>query len=132
MGSGVLVSPDGYNITNAHVIDNALEDGKEVVITALPLYHIFALVINTLVMFKYGAKNILITNPRDMDGFVEELSKVLNYRLNPKYAPPREGEVSEIILDIRKATKILKWKPLFSFQDGIKNTVQELGLNKLL
>ena len=56
-------------------IDNALEDGKEVVITALPLYHIFALVINTLVMFKYGVKNILITNPRDMDGFVEELSK---------------------------------------------------------
>lgn len=62
----------------------------------------------------------------------KELSNVLNYRLNPKYAPPREGEVSEIILDIRKATKILKWKPLFTFQDGIKNTVQELGLNKLL
>ena len=44
-------------------------------ITALPLYHIFALVCNALVMFKYGAKNILITNPRDMDGFVKELSK---------------------------------------------------------
>ena len=62
----------------------------------------------------------------------KELSNVLNYRLEPKYAPAREGEVSEIILDIRKATNILKWKPLFSFQDGIKNTVQELGLNKLL
>ena len=62
----------------------------------------------------------------------KELSNVLNYRLDPKYAPAREGEVSEIILDIRKATNILKWKPLFSFQDGIKYRVQELGLNKLL
>ena len=48
---------------------------KEIVITALPLYHIFALVCNALVMFKYGARNILITNPRDMDGFIKELSK---------------------------------------------------------
>ena len=62
----------------------------------------------------------------------KELSSVLNYRLSPKYAPARDGEVSEIILDIRKAAKILKWKPLFSFQGGITNTVQELGLNKLL
>ena len=56
-------------------MDILLEEKKEIVITALPLYHIFALVCNALVMFKYGARNILITNPRDMDGFVKELSK---------------------------------------------------------
>lgn len=52
-----------------------LKEGKEEVITALPLYHVFALTCNCLVMFKLGAKNILITNPRDMPGFVKELSK---------------------------------------------------------
>ena len=56
-------------------MDILLEEKKEIVITALPLYHIFALVCNALVMFKYGARNVLITNPRDMDGFVKELSK---------------------------------------------------------
>ncbi|MBP6215933.1 MAG: long-chain fatty acid--CoA ligase [Luteimonas sp.] len=49
--------------------------GKEVIVTALPLYHIFALTANGLVFMKYGAKNILITNPRDMPGFVKELKK---------------------------------------------------------
>jgi len=54
---------------------NSLQDGKEIVITALPLYHIFALNANCLLFSEYGAKNILITNPRDMAGFVKELSK---------------------------------------------------------
>ena len=60
-------------------MDIMLEERKEIVITALPLYHIFALVCNALVMVKYGARNILITNPRDMDGFVKELS---NYKFS--------------------------------------------------
>ncbi len=49
--------------------------GEEVIITALPLYHIFALTANCLVFMKFGGKNILITNPRDMPGFVKELGK---------------------------------------------------------
>ncbi len=49
--------------------------GQEVIITALPLYHIFALTANCLVFMKFGGKNILITNPRDMPGFVKELGK---------------------------------------------------------
>lgn len=52
-----------------------LDEGKETVITALPLYHVFALTCNCLVMFKLGAKNVLITNPRDMTGFVKDMSK---------------------------------------------------------
>jgi len=47
-----------------------------VVITALPMYHIFALTTNCLVFTYVGGQNVLITNPRDMKGFVEELSKV--------------------------------------------------------
>jgi long-chain acyl-CoA synthetase len=52
-----------------------LELGKEIVITALPLYHIFALGVNCLLMLKVGAQSVLIPNPRDMPGFVEELTK---------------------------------------------------------
>jgi len=47
-----------------------------VVITALPMYHIFALTTNCLVFTYVGGQNVLITNPRDMAAFVEELGKV--------------------------------------------------------
>ncbi len=52
-----------------------LIEREETIITALPLYHIFALTVNCLAMLKIGAKNILITNPRDMPAFVKELKK---------------------------------------------------------
>jgi len=47
----------------------------QVMITALPLYHIFSLTANCLFMMKVGGCNVLITNPRDIPGFVKELSK---------------------------------------------------------
>ncbi|HEY9142542.1 MAG TPA: AMP-binding protein, partial [Arenimonas sp.] len=50
--------------------------GKEVIVTALPLYHIFALTANCLVFMKFGGLNYLITNPRDMPGFVKELRQI--------------------------------------------------------
>lgn len=50
--------------------------GEEVVITALPLYHIFSLTANCLTFMKLGGENILITNPRDLPGLVKELSKI--------------------------------------------------------
>jgi long-chain acyl-CoA synthetase len=53
-----------------------LSDGvTETMITAIPLYHIFALTVNGVFMMYIGAKNVLITNPRDMPGFVKELKK---------------------------------------------------------
>lgn len=52
-----------------------LNEREEIVITALPLYHIFALTVNCLAMAKIGAKNILIANPRDMKAFVADLAK---------------------------------------------------------
>ncbi len=49
--------------------------GRDTIITALPLYHIFALTANWSVFIKFGARNILIVNPRDFAGFVKELKK---------------------------------------------------------
>jgi long-chain acyl-CoA synthetase len=50
---------------------NHIHYGEETVITAIPMYHIFALMANTLAYFYFGAKNVLVTNPRDMPSFVE-------------------------------------------------------------
>ena len=49
--------------------------GPRVIITALPLYHIFALTANCLAFLPFGARNVLITNPRDFPAFVAELKK---------------------------------------------------------
>ena len=56
-------------------VDNILLEGKETIITALPMYHIFSLTVNLLFFYKIGSKNILITNPRDLKSFVNTLSK---------------------------------------------------------
>ena len=68
MVSSVLQA-DGFLRPFAH-------EGEEVVITALPLYHIFALAVNGLLYMRFGALNVLITNPRDMPGFVRILKGV--------------------------------------------------------
>ncbi|MBM0745961.1 long-chain-fatty-acid--CoA ligase FadD [Pantoea eucrina] len=52
-----------------------LRAGQEQVVTALPLYHIFALTVNCLLFLDLGGTNLLITNPRDIPGFVKELAK---------------------------------------------------------
>jgi long-chain acyl-CoA synthetase len=51
-------------------IPDALREGQEVIITALPLYHIFALMVNFIAFYSIGAENWLVPNPRDMNGFV--------------------------------------------------------------
>ena len=56
-------------------IGATLKEGEEVVVTPLPLYHIFALTANLLTFLKWGAHNVLITNPRDLPAFVAELRK---------------------------------------------------------
>ncbi len=57
-------------------VGTGVKYGEEVIITALPLYHIFALTANGLVFMKFGGLNYMITNPRDMKGFVKELKSV--------------------------------------------------------
>lgn len=49
--------------------------GEEIVVTALPIYHIFSLTANVLLFGKFGAMNLLITDPRNMKGFVKELRR---------------------------------------------------------
>ena len=56
-------------------VGGKLEEGREVVITALPMYHIYALTASCLANLKIGAHNVLITNPRDLPGFVKTLSR---------------------------------------------------------
>jgi long-chain acyl-CoA synthetase len=53
----------------------AVGSERAIIITALPLYHIFSLTVNCLVMMVVGGENVLITNPRDIPGFVKELAK---------------------------------------------------------
>lgn len=74
----------GAMLTHRNVVANVqqmaawvardLEDGKETAIVPLPLYHVYALTAN-LVFMKIGAQVILITNPRDLGAFVDELKK---------------------------------------------------------
>ena len=77
----------GAMLTHRNMVANMLQSREwmkaagigtdtEIVITALPLYHIFALTANCLVFMAFGGTNILITNPRDMPAFIKELSKV--------------------------------------------------------
>jgi len=64
------------NLLQAYVwAKNDLKDGEEVSITALPLYHIFALTANALFALKIGARSVLITNPRDFPAFVKILQQ---------------------------------------------------------
>ncbi len=56
-------------------LDGGFTKGEEVVVTALPLYHIFALQASCLLFVKYGCQSMLITNPRDMDALVKTLQK---------------------------------------------------------
>lgn len=75
----------GAELTHGNIVANMqqisawmkpkLKEKEEIIITALPLYHIFALTVNCLAMMKIGAHNVLITNPRDMPAFIKELSK---------------------------------------------------------
>jgi long-chain acyl-CoA synthetase len=57
-------------------IGTDMREGEEAIVTALPLYHIFALTANCLTFMKLGGHNYLITNPRDMNGFVAELGRI--------------------------------------------------------
>ncbi len=56
-------------------LDPVTEEGRDLVVTALPLYHIFSLTANCLTFMEIGGCNLLITNPRDFAGFVKELKK---------------------------------------------------------
>jgi len=82
---GTTGRPKGAMLTHANLVANleqtrlwagpVLAEGKETVITALPLYHVFALTANLLLFMSLGGTNVLIANPRDLPGFVNVLRK---------------------------------------------------------
>jgi len=82
---GTTGQPKGAMLTHENIIANVLQFqqftknhlhyGNELVITAIPMYHIFALVVNGISFFSLGAGNVLIANPRDMPSFVKSWSK---------------------------------------------------------
>jgi long-chain acyl-CoA synthetase len=75
----------GAMLLHRNIIANLLQAGawlkpflgneRHLILTPLPLYHIFSLTANCLVFMTLGAENVLITNPRDIPGFVKEMSK---------------------------------------------------------
>ncbi|HYK90424.1 MAG TPA: AMP-binding protein [Acidobacteriota bacterium] len=75
----------GAILTHGNVVANVLQTsawiagklkkGAETVVTPLPLYHIFSLTVNCMTFVREGANNVLITNPRDIPGFVKELKR---------------------------------------------------------
>ena len=76
----------GAMLTHRNMVANVIQsdgflrpvarEGEEIIVTALPLYHIFALTANCLTYMRFGAMNLLIANPRDMPGFVKTLKGV--------------------------------------------------------
>ena len=54
---------------------SAPPSAEDVIVTAIPLYHIFALMVNFITYFSVGADNWLVANPRDMDGFIQTLNQ---------------------------------------------------------
>ena len=75
----------GAELTHGNIVANILQarawtgnhviEGEEIIITPLPLYHIFSLTANCLLFASLGSLNVLITNPRDIAGFIKELKK---------------------------------------------------------
>ncbi len=82
---GTTGVPKGVTLTHGNICANMAQvdgwvgslfaKGQEIFITALPMYHIFSLTANCILGIHLGAKNKLITNPRDMKGFIRELKK---------------------------------------------------------
>jgi long-chain acyl-CoA synthetase len=108
------------------VMPDALRPGQEVIVTAIPLYHIFALMVNFITYFSVGADNWLVANPRDMDGFVDVMQQAkpsVFTGVNTLYAGltmhPRIGEVdwSNLRLAIGGGAAVVgatsaKWKAI--------------------
>jgi long-chain acyl-CoA synthetase len=128
---------------------DAQRPGKEIVVTALPLYHIFALMVNFITYFSIGAENWLVPNPRDMAGFVETLKEArctvftgVNTLFSGLVAQPNIGDVDFSCLRVAIGggaavlpTTSEKWKTLTGRDIlegyGLSETSPILSLNPM-
>lgn len=85
-------------------------DGEGIIVAALPLYHVYALTTNALAALKSGSMNLLITNPRDLNAFIDDLKKYritaftgVNTLYNGLLNHPRIGEVDFSTLKVTSA-----------------------------
>jgi long-chain acyl-CoA synthetase len=72
----MVANVEGIDVWFQSKMKHAKIDGPMLLVAALPLYHVFALAVNGLACLKWGGTNLLITNPRDLPGFIKELKKV--------------------------------------------------------
>ncbi len=82
---GAILTHDNIlaNIRQTYgVARSAMVEREEIMVTALPMYHIFALTVNFLCYTGFGCKNILITNPRDMGQFIGAIKNIGFTRIN--------------------------------------------------
>jgi long-chain acyl-CoA synthetase len=128
---------------------DAQRPGEEIVVTALPLYHIFALMVNFITYFSIGAENWLVPNPRDMAGFVETLKQArctvftgVNTLFSGLVAQPDIGDVdfSRLRVAIGGGAAVLpvtseKWKQITGRDIlegyGLSETSPILSLNPM-
>jgi long-chain acyl-CoA synthetase len=128
---------------------DAQRPGEEIVVTALPLYHIFALMVNFITYFSIGAENWLVPNPRDMAGFVETLRQArctvftgVNTLFSGLVAQPNIGDVDFSCLRVAIGggaavlpTTSEKWKKLTGRDIlegyGLSETSPILSLNPM-
>ncbi len=82
---GTTGTAKGAMLTHSNILANVeqalgmygtvIHEGEEFVVTAIPLYHVFAMTINCMVFFRIGASSLLIADPRNVNAFVNELSQ---------------------------------------------------------
>jgi len=111
----------GAVLTHRNIISNVecqhewmkpggIPDGEGIIVAALPLYHVYALTTNALASLKAGSMNLLITNPRDLNAFIDDLKKYkitaftgVNTLYNGLLNHPRIGEVDWSHLKVTSA-----------------------------
>ncbi|MBD2703850.1 AMP-binding protein [Spirosoma sp. BT702] len=111
----------GAMLTHRNIISNVecqhywmmpshVPEGEGIIVAALPLYHVYALTTNALAALKSGSMNLLITNPRDLNAFIDDLKKYkitaftgVNTLYNGLLNHPRIGEVDFSHLKVTSA-----------------------------
>lgn len=88
---------------------------------------------NMLVMDGKGDNdyfNLAIQKEIDVNQLFNAMAKIIGYKGKPSYAPARPGELQRNSLDISKAKKVLGWKPKYSFEEGLKETIEWFRKNQ--